>query len=160
MTDLKPELQHFGPYHVIGMSCTDQRYSELWGTFLPRRGQIKSPATDGMMLGMSRCLPDGSQEYIAAIPVTADCPVPDGMIEAVVGDATYAVITIKGMDQISGGWSAMHAWLGETSEWQTYCVRDANGVCGCMNYPCFELYRADHAQTDLVYICVPIRQKV
>lgn len=161
-TNLTPEVEHFGPYRVIGMSCTDQNYSELWAGengFLSRRGEIKSPAEDQTMLGMSRCLPDDSQEYIAAVTVTPDCPVPDGMIEAVIGDATYAVITVKGMDQISAGWVAMHAWLGETSEWQTYCVRDADGVCGCTNYPCFEMYPADHAQTDLVYIYVPIRSK-
>ena len=158
-TNLVPEVKHFGPYRVIGMSCTDQRYSELWGAFLPRKEEIESPAPDAMMLGMSRCLPDGSQEYIAAIPVTADCPVPDGMIEAIVGDATYAVITVKGIDQIGRGWSAMHEWLGETSEWQSYCVKDSNGVCGCTDYPCFELYPADHAQTNLVYIYVPIRHK-
>ena len=111
-----------------------------------------------MMLGMSRCLPDDSQEYIAAIPVASDCPVPDGMIEAVVGDATYAVITVKGIGQIGSGWSAMHAWLGSNTEWQSYCVRDADGECGCKNYPCFELYPADHAQTDLVYIMVPIKR--
>lgn len=160
--NLTPELKQFGPYRVIGMSCADQRYTELWTGelgFLARRSEITSPGEDGMLLGMSRCLPDDSQEYIAAITVTPDCAVPDGMIEAVVGDATYAVITVKGGDQISRGWSAMHAWLGETSEWQTYCVRDADGICGCRNYPCFELYPADHAQTNNICICVPVRPK-
>ena len=160
MTDVTPELKHFGPYRVIGMSCTDQKYGELWGGekgFLARKGEIKSPTDDGMLFGMSRCLPDNSQEYIAAITVTADSSVPDGMVEAVIGDSTYAVITVKGMSQIGQGWSAVHAWLGSNGEWHSYCVRDENGVCGCQDYPCFELYPADHAKTDLVYIYVPVR---
>ncbi len=157
--NLTPELKQFGPYRVIGMSCTDQKYAELWGAFWPRKGEIKSPAGDGACYGMSRCLPDDSQEYIAAIAVTPDCPVPEGMIDTPIGDSTYAVITVKGMEQIGTGWKAMHEWLGSSFEWQSYCQRDENGECGCKDYPCFEMYPADHEQTNLVHIMVPVKPK-
>ncbi len=157
--ELTPELKHFGPYRVIGMSCTDRKYSEVFTRFLARKGEIKSPAGDGAFFGLSRCLPDGGQEYTAAIAVTADCPVPDGMIEMPVADATYAVWTLKGISQISPGWSAVHQWLTSNGEWQSYCVPDSNGVCGCHDHPCFELYPADHEQTDAVYIYLPVRRK-
>lgn len=157
--NLAPEVKHFGPYRVIGMSCTDQNYSGLWQAFLPRKIEIKAPTEDGMLLGMSRCLPDNSQEYIAAIPVTADCPVPDGMMEAPVGDSMYAAITVEGLGEIGSGWSAMHEWLGSNTEWTSYCERAENGECGCKDYPCFEMYPADHAQTNLIHIMVPVRRK-
>lgn len=156
--DQTPELKQFGPYRVIGMSCTDQNYSGVWQAFLPRAGEIKSRSEDALALGMSRCLPDDRQEYIAAITVTADCAVPDGMIEAPVGDSTYAVITVKGIGEIGRGWSAMHKWLGETREWKSYCERDENGDCGCKDYPCFEIYAADHEQTNEIHIMVPVKR--
>jgi|GEM_PF-3253151 len=158
MAELTPELKHFGPCRVIGMSCTDQRYSEIFGAFLPRRGEIESP-TDAALFGISRCLPDAGQEYTAATAATPGSAVPEGMIELSAADATYAVWTLNGIAQIGPGWSAVHEWLRTNGEWESYCVRDENGVCGCQNHPCFEMYPADHEQTNLVYIYLPVRRK-
>lgn len=161
MANLIPELKHFGPYRIIGLSCTNQQYTELWAAengFMARRDEIKSPAGDGMLFGISRCLPGGS-EYIAATAVSADCLVPDGMIEGSIGDATYAVFTVQGLEQIGQGWEAAHAWIANNPEWETYCIPDANGVCGCVNYPVFEMYPADFGTTGVVYIYFPVKRK-
>lgn len=169
MSRNEPEIVEFGPYRVIGMRYAGKNehgeIPALWhgeGGFVFRFSEIKTPPGADMSFGLCRCLPgvtDGSFEYIAALPAACDAPIPDGMVEAKIGKATYAVFTSPTLADIFQAWQDAMKWCEEQSEWQCYCDVADTGICECAEYPSFELYPADFGETNRLYVYIPIRPK-
>jgi predicted transcriptional regulator YdeE len=164
---IEPRIVEYGPYRLIGMSCVGSesaQFKELWAGengFLSRMAEIESLG-DGTAYGLCRCVAgvtDGSFEYVAAVPAKSDAPVPNGMIEARVGAATYAAFDVLGLDNIGPAWGATQVWLAEHPEWESYCHGGGDACCGCADYPCFELYPSDFDSTGVLFIYIPIRRK-
>jgi predicted transcriptional regulator YdeE len=169
MSQIDPEIVEFGPYRVIGLSCIAKNengeFAALWGGengFVSRMSEVKLPEGDRFSVGLCRCVPgvtDGSFEYVAASPATADAPIPDGMIEARISACKHAVFTVNGLAEIMAGWEQVGKWLASQSEWATYCTVAEGGECDCVNHPFFELYPSDFGTRGVLYIYVPIKSK-
>lgn len=155
------ELVEFGPYRVIGCRCAGKNengeFSLLWGDFLQRMPEVVKPEGADFSVGLCRCLPgvsDGSFEYIAAVPATADAPVPAGMVEVQVAAATYVVFPIASLADIMRGWEQVGPWLESHPEWEGYC---GPAGCDCATHPSFELYPSTFPQDGKLYIYMPVR---
>ena len=158
----EPQIVEFGPYRVIGMSLIGKPesmdFSGLWQKLHPRWGEIASLPEVGFF-GVCRCIPgvtDGSFEYIACLPVADDAAVPEGMVEAQIGKATYAAFEIDGLAQVSAGYEAAGKWIAEHPSWESCCCE---GNCDCAHFPWFELYPPDFHPQGKLFIYAPLRPK-
>jgi predicted transcriptional regulator YdeE len=164
-------MVQYGPLRVIGMSYIGPNQNgevpALWDGpdgFIARFGEVVSPpeATYGdsgrhPAFGMCRCVPgatDGTFEYIAAAPATADAAVPGGMVEARIPEATYAAFEVPSLAEIGPGWEAAMAWMGGHPEWTGYCWSES---CDCASHPCFELYPPEFGEDGRLFIYMPVR---
>lgn len=159
-----PQLVEFGPYRVIGTRCVSKNengeFSAMWEKdFLPRLREIAALPGADFLVGLCRCLPgvtDGSFEYIAAMPAAADAPIPEGMVEAQIAAATYAVFPVAGLANIMQAWGELGPWLESHPEWEGYCTPAG---CDCETHPGFELYPATFSQDGKLFIYLPVRKK-
>ncbi|MCE5198914.1 MAG: GyrI-like domain-containing protein [Armatimonadota bacterium] len=162
----EPQIVEFGPYRVIGMRYAGKNENAeikaMWdgeNGFLSRMSEIDTTSGECMSFGLCRCIPgvtDGSFEYIAALPANPDALVPEGMVEASIGAATYAVFTVPSLGEISQVWTESMAWLAAHPNWDGYCNETA---CECADYPGFELYPADFGVTGKLFLYMPVRPK-
>ena len=158
-----PQLVEFGPYRVIGARCVGTNaqgeFSTLWERdFLPRMGEVVKPAGQEFVVGLCRCLPgvsDGSFEYIAAAPATADAPIPAGMVEAQLA-ATYVVFPVAGLSAIMQAWGQFGPWLEAHPEWDGCCTPTG---CDCATHPGFELYPSTFGRDGKLFIYMPVWKK-
>lgn len=171
MTTTTPEIIEFETCRVIGMSYVGKNENKeipaLWDSengFLRRMGEVVSPpaakwkGTDRHpAFGICRCFPgatDGSFEYIAAVPATADAPIPEGMVEATIAAGTYAAFPVPSLDALHAAWQAVGEWQKAHPEWVGYCDNEG---CDCVNHPAFELYPPDFGDQGQLFIYVPVR---
>lgn len=171
MTTATPEIVAFGPCRVIGLSYVGRNQNReipaLWsgeGGFISRFGEVQSPPdakwqdTDRHpAFGLMRCAPgvtDGTFEYIAAAPATADAPIPAGMVEATIAAGTYAVFEVPSLEALGAAWQAIGEWQKAHPEWVGYCDSES---CDCVNHPSFELYPPDFGEHGKLFIYLPIR---
>jgi len=158
-----PWMVEFGPYRVIGVGGVSRNdngeCSALWERdFLPRLGEIAKLPGDTPFFGICRCVPgatDGSFEYIAAVPVAADAPIPAGMMEAQIAAAIYLVFPVAGLAEIGQAWGQIGPWMEAHPEWEGYC--DPAG-CDCATYPGFELYPPTFGSDGRLFIYVPVKR--
>ena len=162
----QPRIEEFGHHRVIGLRYVGKNENSeikaLWqgpGSLIERAGELHGePGFDGAF-GICRCLPDvrdGSFEYFAAIAVTDDSPIPEGMSESFVPEGTYAIFPTT-LPDLFKSWGATQAWLAANPQWEAFC--DGATRCDCANHPCFELYRDDFGKTGILYLYLPIQRK-
>lgn len=155
------QVVEFGPYRVLGMryagNSAQGECAALWEKgLMPRVGEIATPAGCDMSFGICRCLPgatDGSFEYIAGLPATAEASLPAGMVELIIPADTYAVFPVASLAELGGQWHAAFETLNVHSDWQAYC---RPGYCDCAHHPAFELYTADFATTGRLSLYLPV----
>jgi predicted transcriptional regulator YdeE len=160
------KIVEFGPYRAIGMSYRGKNENgeipDLWareGGFMQRMHEVDAQPGVGMF-GLCRCIAgvqDGSWEYIAAAPAQSDSPIPEGMIEANVPAATYAVFTVPNLAGIGQAWTATQEWMAAHLEYKSYCEPTETG-CGCIDHPNFELYPPGFNGENQLFIYVPVRK--
>lgn len=158
-----PALVKFGPCRVIGARCVgkdSQEFTALWERdFLPRLGEIMPLAGAQGLFGLCRCLPgasDGSFEYIAAMAVSDDAPIPDSMVEAHIAAADYVIFPVNGLDAVMDAWGRLGPWLDEHPEWEGYCTPAG---CDCLTHPSFEYYPPTFGEDGKLSVYMPIRKK-
>jgi predicted transcriptional regulator YdeE len=163
----QPAIIEFGPVRVIGMNYIgkneNQEIPALWGGengFVHRMGEIQTPeGMECMSFGICRCVPGADEKvfnYIACLPAAADAPIPDGMVEAVIGQHSYAVFEVPNLALIGKVWEEVHKWVETSTEWISTCGPDK---CECAEYPFFELYPADFSPNSKLYIHAPVKPK-
>jgi len=167
----EPKIVEFGPFRIIGMNYVGKNEAgeipDLWGRpngFLARMSEVRMPegagdhATgDHLAFGLCRCYPgatDGTFEYVAAVPAAADAPIPDGMVEAAIGQSAYAVFESPTLKEIGATWGAAMAWMGQQTKWRGFCGPDE---CDCANHPSFELYPPGYDDDGPLLIYMPVR---
>lgn len=97
---MKHRIIELPAFSVVGMdyrgSAPDDSIGQLWQRFLPREHEISANPSDRTAYGVCTQLPGGEFHYIAALPVTDDAVVPDGMLKFEVPAQKYAVFTHVG----------------------------------------------------------------
>lgn len=163
----EPKIVEFGPYRVIGINYIgkneNQEIAAMWGAedgFIKRMCEIQIPEdAEHVSFGICRCIPrvtDGSFEYIACLPAAANAPIPEGMIEATIGQGTYAVFEVPNLAAITTAWDESQKWLEASSEWEGTCGPDR---CECATRPFFELYPSDFTPEGKLYIYASVQKK-
>ncbi|HEY3376286.1 MAG TPA: effector binding domain-containing protein [Armatimonadota bacterium] len=159
-----PQLVEFGPYRVIGTRYAGKNeHNEIptmWQRdFLPRMQEVVKADGADFSVGLCHCLPevrDGSFEYIAAVPTTADAPIPAAMVETRIAAATYIAFPVASLAELKQAWELLAPWLEAHPEWEGYCT--PNG-CDCATHPGFELYPATFGVDGKLFIYLPVRKK-
>ena len=159
----EPQIVEFGPYRVIGMSYKGKNENAeikaMWEEYMLRVDEIGVKLCESISFGLCRCIPNvknGSFEYIAAVPVESDTPVPDGMVNANIAKCKYAVFPVSNLDKLIEEWNRAMAWFKAHPKWKTYCNPE---VCDCGNYPSFELYPKEFCKDGKLFIYFPIKPK-
>ena len=104
---MKPEIETRGPMRVIGIAKNYEQHSfqqatEQWGQFLSRLLEIKSIDQENLIGISMGSLPDWSMAktdkyiYVAGVEVAADEKVPEGMVEVIFPEQTYAKFIHRG----------------------------------------------------------------
>jgi predicted transcriptional regulator YdeE len=160
-----PQIVEFGPYRVIGVRYAGKNENAeikaLWdNSFLPRISEIVKPGTgEKIAFGLCRCLPgvtDGSFEYIAAAPASADAPIPDGMVDVQIAACTYVVFPVESLSAIMHAFEQSCSWLESHPEWEAYC---SPAGCDCATHPGFELYPESFGVDGKLFVYIPIKKK-
>lgn len=161
----EPTIVSFGSYRVIGTQYVGKNENNeipaMWDkVFLPRMKEIKIPDGVHFCFGICRCIPgatDGSFEYIAAVPVTQDAPVPDGMVDASIPFGEYLAIPVRDLSEIHQAWCHSGDWFSDHPEWTGYCNEEG---CDCAQHPGFEFYPPEFDGNGPLYIYIPIQPAV
>lgn len=161
----EPRITEFGPLRVIGMRYAGKNENEeikaLWGGeagFITRSKEVDAISGDGRSFGLCRCIPgvtDGSFEYIAAVPVADNAPVPAGMVETTIGAGTYVIFPVPSLNELTQVWESTWDWLQSHPEWDSRCNQNH---CECAEYPSFEMYPADFTPDGKLYLYLPVKK--
>jgi len=153
----------FGPVRAIGLRYEGKNENEeimrLWGSLLPRRGEIATPEGGGAF-GVCRCLPgvkDGSFEYLAGFGAREDARVPDGMTALEIPRGEYVVHRVERVDDYKQVWMEACNALAVDPELASCC----NGPddCQCAAHPAFEYYPPEFHGNGPVHIYLAVRRK-
>jgi AraC family transcriptional regulator len=108
---MEPKIEILAEKKVIGkkiiMTLSKNRTFELWSSFMPRRKEIKNPATTELLslqiydksLNFKDFNQDTEFEKWAAIEVSGFDYIPEGMETLVLKSGLYAVFNYKGSSQ-------------------------------------------------------------
>jgi predicted transcriptional regulator YdeE len=157
-----PTVIRFGPYRIVGTPYIGKNENReipaMWEQqFLPRMAEVADPAVGDFSVGLCRCIPDqepGVFEYIAAVPVSAEAPVPEGMVDALIPDAEYVVFPVASLADLGPVWQQIGPWLEAHPEWQGYCTPAG---CDCAHFPAFEYYPSTFGEDGKLFVYVPVR---
>ncbi len=104
---MKPSIQMLSEKYLAGkrmtMSLADDKTGQLWGSFMPRRGELKQVGTDLFSLQVyddnyfPHFNPQNKFEKWAAIEVVPGSPIPEGLEGLVLDSGLYAVFVHKGL---------------------------------------------------------------
>ena len=124
-------IRHVGPFNQIG-----QAFGQL-GQIAGSAGLMQAPGA--VMLGVyhddPRSTPPDQLRSDAAVVVSEDASVPDGLAEQVIAGGRYAKATHIGpFDGLPGAWAELTDWMASEGH------RAATG-------PSLEVYRSDMAST-------------
>ena len=134
-------------YHGPGMS---PEIPQLWNKFGPRMESIEQVVNPMVCYGVCRDMDmqTGKFDYLAAVEVEEDAPVPEGMERWEVPGGLHAMIP------------ATLPTIGDAYQLAEQLIPDAGYQrVGCVDY---ELYdeRFDAGQPDsTLYICIPVEKK-
>ena len=165
---LEPRILEYGPQRLIGISricttsadCTNAWVDE--NGFTAHAAEIQENAGKIPYYALCRCAKgaeNGAFDYVAAMPVADNTPVPEGMTEVIIPAGTYAAFSVAGLSDIGRVWGYTGGWLAANMEWKGFCNGSPNG-CGCIDNPSFELYPPDFNESNGLYIYVPIQRSV
>lgn len=107
-------------FRVVGLRYVgkneNQEIPTMWGQFMERMPEIEGrsgPPSDFYgVCSMPEGLEPGAFEYIAAVEVSSDAPVPGGLVDRLIPAQTYAVFRAATLSEIMGVYQkAYEQWL-------------------------------------------------
>lgn len=151
---MEPKMVDFEAFRVLGVQVRakpDQvDYTRLWHDQVdPRLDEIRPHSTSGAYYNVYLPTDEpGVSDVVAGMAVTAEAPVPDGLVARDVPAATYAVTTCH-LHEIGATWDALfRLWL-PTSAY----VSDGGKAA-------FEVFPPDGAGPETpLEVCLPVKPK-
>ncbi|HDP77276.1 MAG TPA: AraC family transcriptional regulator [Mesotoga infera] len=155
---MEPKIVHKPAFKVIGLKYYGNdpanNCPKLWRDFMERHTEIENvisvKESYGLMCTGVEDFVDGKFDYIASVAVSSLENIPEGMVGAVIPEATYAVFTHNGkLDSLQETYEYIYGKWFQNSEYEPIGLNE------------FEFYdeRFTGEEDSELYIYVPIKKK-